>query len=380
MSFKSYIKEVNMRGELPIKDPPLLLQMRRTAIRNYPNQERVALYVAPQLGISLAIPYDYASGRLMPTNTIPANPPVKESINTTVINGKDTMRSFKDIRTESKTVAEDLTPAKMFQNSEKIACLQAALFRRADDRTQLGAAITGWLASELEEYGSFDGMPQAVLDDVFDDFIALVQGSKLAESITEELNEAAPAKVPGVSRFGNKSPYVKFKQVAVDKPKKATSGASPSTKRVHTLSDYATWYDEADKKGKHETQFKLHNSGNTTSAFHQGKKIGDFHHDKKVGTIHEGLIAEQVLIETPMHQINLILKNNEEKDVRFNNGAHCRVNPVTAELVHNLFHSVNSTNKHKVSELVNASPEGLVKVAKFASQAFSNRSKSETAE
>lgn len=80
-----------------------------------------------------------------------------------------------------------------------------------------------------------------------------------------------------------------------------------------------------------------------------------------------GMTEEQQLTEAPIHSINTILRTGEEREVAFRNGASARVHPVTAKAIHDLWHKVNSTNKAKLSELINSSPEGLVKVAKFAS-------------
>jgi len=215
-TFRNFIHE-NM--VLETADPPMLLQMRRMAIRNYPNGERVALYTNPQLSISIAIPYDYTTGKLKPSNMLP-------------------------------------------------------------------------------------------------------------------IKENAP----------------------------------------HRL--YGEWEDEVKSKGA--TTIQRHRaplgyagkSKGHTIAYNGDQVVGTWSHDYG-----QGNVKEEVLQETPMHRINTILRKGEEDEVLFHNGATSRVHPVTAKAVHDLWHKVNSSNKMKLSELINSSPEGLVKVAKFASDLVNKEAK-----
>jgi hypothetical protein len=119
-------------------DPPMLLTLRRQGIRNFPNGERVALFSNPQLNISLAIPYDYSTGKLKPSN-------IKESDN-----------EFHDKKVDELQDAYDLLCGK-----QELSELERALFN--------------WLSSELDEYGNFDDMDDEVLDDVYDDYKALTE-------------------------------------------------------------------------------------------------------------------------------------------------------------------------------------------------------------
>ena len=326
MSFKNFVKQniseaanhgLHTQFLTEIADPPMLIQLRRLGIRNYPNGQRVALFSNPQLQIELAIPYDYTTGKLLPSNQIP--------------------------------MKEESDPHEFFDKDEKVRLLNAAMQQHFSGDSELDSAISTWLEDEINEYGSFGDMDDDVLDDIFDDYNSLMSGAALSEDFK-------PKKVP---RFGNNSIYVKMKQ-------KQT--AIKQNKPIE-INNYADWYEHMEKKHGEGISFKLHNSGNTTSAYSSGKHVGSFQHNKKVGST----VSEEVLIETPMHQINAILKTGKESNVKFNNVAYAYIHPVTAKSVHELFHKVNSTNKYKLSELVNSSPEGLVKVAKFASSLMNKK-------
>lgn len=91
--------------------------------------------------------------------------------------------------------------------------------------------------------------------------------------------------------------------------------------------------------------------------------------------IPQGKVHEDELNEAAIHRINTILKTGKEDTVLFKNGAAHPVHPKTALTVHTLFHAVNSHNKNKLAELINSSPEGLERVAKFADEIKSREAK-----
>lgn len=249
MGFKNFRKNLNETGipginaQTTLRDPPMLLMLKRMGIRNFLGGQRVVVYSNPQLKIEIAIPYDYKNGKLIPS-------------------------------------------------------------------TQM----------------------------------------QVKENYQELYEITPPPKVKGVSRYGNNSIYVQMRNKMIGKSVKPKN-----------INDFADWYEHMEKKHNGEVQFKIHNAGNVTSAYAGGKPVGSYHHDKRIG-----IVGEEFLYETPMHRINTILKNGKEDSVLFLNGASARVHPVTAKAIHDLWHKVNNTNKNKLSELVNSSPEGLVKVAKFA--------------
>lgn len=72
--------------------------------------------------------------------------------------------------------------------------------------------------------------------------------------------------------------------------------------------------------------------------------------------------------ESAMHHINRIMNAGKEDRVIFRNGGSVRVHPVTAKAILDLHKKVNSSNQSKLSALINSSPRGLEKVAKFAMQ------------
>lgn len=296
MSFRKFLSEHYVNEA---KDPPMLLQLRRQGIRNFPNGERVALFTNPQLKIQIAVPYDSVTGSLKPSNMLP----IKEQL----IEHGD--------KSESK--------------EEMISCLQHAYKATlVPQPTELQTAIHNWLKSELEEYGDWSDMPEDVLADVHCDFDALVKGSSLEKELLGE-------------------------------------HARPSRK----LNSYPDWYEQMEKK-HNDVAFKLHDGGNKTSAYLNGKHLGTFDHKNKQGEIREELIQE-----SPLHRINTILRTGKEDHVTFHNGASARVHPNTARVVHGLYHKVNSHNRAKLSELINSSPEGLVKVARFADELSKKNSK-----
>lgn len=380
----------------------MLLQLRRQGIRNFPNGERVALFSNPQLGIQLAVPYDSITGALKPTNALP-------------------IREHNEGKSESR--------------EEMIVCLQHAYKATlVPQPTELQKALHNWLHSELQEYGDWSDMPENVLYDVHDDFDALVKGSSLEKELLGEQN-LDERRVP-----------------------------------IRKINNYPDWHEQMERKG--EVQFKIHDAGNKTSGYLNGKHLGTFNHQTKSGEIledkqlrpidtdkqsllevsefqhkdiefrkiknnddhrnkwevkykgnhvghmysgdtighlrgigrisggkthqthytyeslqgfkssktwnkedlshlianHHDSLKEEVLNESPLHRINTILRTGQEDHVTFHNGASARVHPNTARVVHQLYHKVNSHNRAKLSELINSSPEGLVRVAKFADE------------
>jgi len=414
MSFKKFLAEQNVNEA---KDPPMLLQLRRQGIRNFPNGERVALFSNPQLNIQLAVPYDSVTGSLKPTNALPIKEESlvenEESFHDVLTrhgytksdrkhNGYDvydkidhnskvsmthhgTTRSamadssghhavmhttsqttltkphkvviygsswnyfkptdkppgspgkqgskfgytskeldrhlkkvHKPIQEETKDDCDDRT--------KKITCLQYAYQSLiVPQPTELQKSLHNWLKSELEEYGDWSDMPDDVLCDVHDDFVALVRGSSLEHDL---LGESLQEKY---------------------------------SRPIRKINNFADWHEQMERKG--EVQFKIHDAGNKTSGYLNGNHVGTYNHKVRKGEIHEELVQE-----SPLHRINTILRTGQEDHVTFHNGASARVHPNTARTVHQLYHKVNSQNRAKLSELINGSPEGLVRVARFADE------------
>lgn len=324
------------------KDPPMMLILRRQAIRNYPNNERVALYSNPQLKIQLAVPYDYTSGALKASNMLPikeeyihpkgerpcskcdlaynheraaglshqeaseivrqdhehdhqSHPFVKEELldeaftfkpysmkNDTGLqhahhNGKrigfvyhngqqggnrrwfaghspgnEYVKAFGSKHEAArflKGVKEDSEEGEQESKEGMIATLTSAYEDlQNDSSSELDAALFNWLTDEINEHGDFEEMPDDILDDVYEDYMSLITGSADAEDIDERV------------------------------------------RHERKVNDYADWHELANRRG--DASFKIHNAGNTTSAFRNGKHIGSFHHDKKSGALHESMINE----------------------------------------------------------------------------------------
>jgi hypothetical protein len=70
--------------------------------------------------------------------------------------------------------------------------------------------------------------------------------------------------------------------------------------------------------------------------------------------------------ESAMHHINRIINSGKEDLITFRNGGSARVHPVTAKMVLDLHKKVNAQNQAKLVQMINSSPRGLEKVAKFA--------------
>lgn len=136
----------------------MLLTLRRQGIRNFPNGERVALFTNPQLNISLAVPYDYHTGSLKPSNV----KSIKED--------SDEENDFEDIDDRRKELVDFYDK---LNNKTELSDLEKALFN--------------WLSSEIDEYGDFEEMENEILDDVYDDYKALTE-SVVIESVIHHLN------------------------------------------------------------------------------------------------------------------------------------------------------------------------------------------------
>ena len=407
MAFKDFIPES--------KDPPMLLQLRRQAIRNFPNGKRVALFSNPQLKIQLAIPYDIKSGKLEPSNIMKEElsvlrkkaakkkadyqshladiakdhgaqssfekhaknaarySKISESLEddlgdymhhehgaggtdhvdhgkaaqilhrVTDVHGEKAAKHFAQAAEhlaagrvgpaqhhfdKFKRITEELLESNNVTADGQVETLTKVYddLSKKDELSELEAAILGWLTDEIDEYGAFDEMPKDVLGDVADDYESLMAGAEEAsDDDDDDVNET----------------YL--------------------VSEAKELKSFADWHDAMSKHGE-DVAFKMHNSGNSTTASKHGKKLGTYHHDKKTG-----FVNEDVLVESPLHRINSILNKGAEDKVVFFNGGSARVHPHIAKHVTKLLQTVNSTNKLKLSKLINGSPEGLDKVAKFAS-------------
>ncbi|MGH7745055.1 MAG: hypothetical protein ACREQ5_09685, partial [Candidatus Dormibacteria bacterium] len=202
------------------------------------------------------------------------------------------------------------------------------------DPDELDDAILNWLNDELEEHGEFDKMPEDVIRDIYDDYCSLT-----GEEKPEDVEEATKP-TPSIHRdvvWGLK------------------------VNQQHPVNSFMDWHDRVEKKGGTETKFKVHNAGNSTSAYRMGKHLGTYHHNKK-----SGFVNEDTLIESPMHRLNSITRQGEEQDVVFHDGRSARVHPKMAKVVKSLLDKVNSHNKVKLANLINSSPEGLDQVTQFA--------------
>jgi hypothetical protein len=270
--FKEFLTEA--------RDPPMLLTLRRQGIRNFPNGERVALFSNPQLNISLAIPYDFNTGTLKPSNV----KSIKEN---------DEFKDKDDRLEELQSAYDTLT------NKKELTELERALFN--------------WLSSEIDEYGDFGEMDDEILDDVYNDYKALTE----AHIVERKAN-----------------------------------------KRHRKFSSFADWHDHATNRNRNTAKFRVHNNGDLTSAFFNGKRIGSYNHRRKYGDLFESVI----------HHLNRIVNTGEEEEVKFSNGDTLRVHPVTAQLVVNLYNKVNDGNQRKISQMIHAGSAGLVKVADFAKE------------
>lgn len=355
----------------------MLLQLRRQAIRNFPNGKRVALFTNPQLNIQLAIPYDIKTGDLLKTNLMP----IKEALQPEHFDqfgeyihhlrsgnteeAKNIHKSMEDIHgvkalehlhhAAKHYLDGHMTAAnhhlKAFERHSKVNLKESnnqsqdnmiktltdvydELSEKDDeDLTELEAALRGWLTDEIDEYGPFEEMPTDVLRDVFDDYNSLSAGAEDFEEGDEE-----------------------------DEKEEVKESRSYLIEAQREIKSFADWHEHISKKGE-DVQFKMKNAGGRTEAHKHGKHLGSYDHEKKTG-----FINEMVITESPLHRINSILNKGKEGKVVFFNGAAARVHPHIAKHITKLLQTVNSTNKLKLSKLVNGSPEGLDKVAKFASE------------
>jgi hypothetical protein len=71
-TFKEFYTEAKQTKNAPL-DPPAVLIMKRKSIRNFPNNERVALYFIDKLNKYISIPYTGSSWSAAGSIPTPAN-------------------------------------------------------------------------------------------------------------------------------------------------------------------------------------------------------------------------------------------------------------------------------------------------------------------
>ena len=109
------------------KDPPAILIMRRKAIRQYPNGQRVALYYVDKLNKYVTVPYSDMQWSAMPEGY---TPPTKQELR------EDRLQTIMSLKNVSQVFAEEVL--KVYkklneQNKEKFIELAEQDFRQLSD-------------------------------------------------------------------------------------------------------------------------------------------------------------------------------------------------------------------------------------------------------
>jgi hypothetical protein len=208
--------------DLPKKtDPPMLLQLKRQAIRNFPNGERVALYSNPQLKIQIAVPYDPSNGSLKPTNVLQREEH----------NGYSAGKSREDI-------------AQYLEN---------AWYSLKEKDDTLSCAIRGWLQAEIQQFGFFNEMPEENLRDNWDDYCALMAGADI------DLHQGKPIKEETI----NEDSVIRRLQTIVEKGEEAEiKFDNGESSRVHPITAKAIidLYDQVNTGNQRKLSQKINTS------------------------------------------------------------------------------------------------------------------------
>ena len=89
----------------------------------------------------------------------------------------------------------------------------------------------------------------------------------------------------------------------------------------------------------------------------------------RIGVMKATAVSEETeLDEAVIHHLHHIFKTKTSSEVKFKNGSQARINHQTAKAVVDLHSQLNPENKIKIENIVNDSPQGLMKVAQFASE------------
>lgn len=90
-------------------------------------------------------------------------------------------------------------------------------------------------------------------------------------------------------------------------------------------------------------------------------------HYAKFKSVVDATGADKPIHEAAIHQIHTITKTKSPADVSFKSGGSARVSPQQAAVIMRLHTVMKPENKAKIEALVNSGPDGLAKVAEFAS-------------
>lgn len=90
-------------------------------------------------------------------------------------------------------------------------------------------------------------------------------------------------------------------------------------------------------------------------------------HYAKFKSVVDATGADKPIHEAAIHQIHTITKTKAPADVSFKSGGSARVSPQQAAVIMRLHTVMKPENKAKIEALVNSGPDGLAKVAEFAS-------------
>lgn len=115
----------------------------------------------------------------------------------------------------------------------------------------------------------------------------------------------------------------------------------------------------------HKDHRGYHVKDQATGETHKFRYWDRKRYEKDTAKLHPKRVDETIQ-ESAMHRITKIHDEGKEDLVVFKNGGSARIHPNTAKSILDLHSKVNGTNKKKIAELINTSPAGLEKVAKFA--------------
>jgi len=290
----------------PFIDPPVVLVLRRKAVRLFPGGQRVATYRNDNLHLEVAIPYNPETLGKQATSTVGTT---SESV----------------INEEAPEVSDD----------EKIAIIRkkfkSLLVPDESKLSELDQALKNWLESEYEEHGDdLEDWDENVLDDNYQDLMALL-------GVNEDT---------GDNLFGM---YLKHAQ--------SPRNINDPKFRPHKHIEHVVRQRYGEKALTHFKAAAGHYmDGDTENANHHYAKYK--HHTTQLG--------EENIMEATIHSLHAITKTKHPAQVKFRSGASAMVHHETAAQIMKLHSKMNAANKRKIEGLVNSSPDGLKKVIEFA--------------
>lgn len=298
------------------QDPPTILALRRKAIRLFPNNQRVAIYVNDNLHLEVAIPYT-------------PNELGKQKISTVV-------------------------------NEESLPVFD--MYAQFDEEFQPGDKVHVHRLYGLKLTKPVSGTVHRKIGNG----LYHIKTHETAVATTHDIEEPAGKHNTHETNMTIREEIKGWKNAANDIAKaRREAGNDAASVKLVTLKKDGSESGMHDATSHHKDEAEARATHDRIVGLNPNRKIK---HNLYVGGKHVATLGEEteMVMEATIHSLHSITRAKTPATVRFRNGAQAMVHHGTAALVMKLHSMMKKSNKRRIENLVNASADGLKQVVDFA--------------